>query len=722
MNKKLCKNCSAILTNNAKFCSHCGNPVEVANNTFHNVNIKSISPQSVNFNLLGRKFTYSSDIVDYNKVRILFSQNAMKNKIDFISYYNSNVKSFDDLFYKAFPNFVERVILSVRFGVSILMKYDVYFVDENKLAELASGDIDIQKYISPFIEAAEKIQEYAENFFNYRSISRAGRGKWQGGGFGIGGAIKGALTASMLNLGTDMLRGIGDCITNASDKAKIENMKNDIFNDNKTLEFLEEGIYNCCFDVFYSVWGVLENEGKIPVVNFDTVKINAIANNIILQYKSNKMLYERVIDVLCECIQIYPYSLSYYSALYSILKNSKQEVMKIAKYFGLEFEYKDAIIKIDNSRLVSIKEMPNNTIQDIDRKINEINELTQYNPYLDVTALLSELNEKRKYISQQIQFEKSTNMQLDQVSNIRRPIDDAIKSNNLDFVWSCISRGNVYAEYALERFYNKQCKDCIDDYNVYQMEDILRDVQIRANNGDIYSKYLIAAIRYDMFIRDRRNTSKAQDAAKVILEVAENGIISAIAMKGFWGSHDYNNATRSKSDAIKLLEKAASAQHPTALSWLGSFYMTGKHGLSQNKEKAEMLLKLAAAYDQPFAKKEIEKLNSKSTSSDSCFITTAVCKSLGREDDCYELTSFRSFRDKWIKNLEDGESLINEYYSIAPVIVRNIDKKENKDTIYFNIWEEYLKECLFTMERGQYQRCKEIYCGMVYDLKLKYFK
>lgn len=62
---------------------------------------------------------------------------------------------------------------------------------------------------------------------------------------------------------------------------------------------------------------------------------------------------------------------------------------------------------------------------------------------------------------------------------------------------------------------------------------------------------------------------------------------------------------------------------------------------------------------------------------DLCFITTAVCDSFGKADDCYELTAFRNFRDKWLVNQADGKNLIAEYYNIAPKIVEKINSLSN---------------------------------------------
>ena len=105
---------------------------------------------------------------------------------------------------------------------------------------------------------------------------------------------------------------------------------------------------------------------------------------------------------------------------------------------------------------------------------------------------------------------------------------------------------------------------------------------------------------------------------------------------------------------------------------------------------------------------------------DGCFITTAVCENLGKTDDCYELTTFRKFRDGWLSSQPDGKNLIAEYYSIAPAIVNKINHLPDASKIYDNIREKYLAPCLKLIEQGDNQSCKRLYVEMVTSLKKKF--
>jgi len=103
-----------------------------------------------------------------------------------------------------------------------------------------------------------------------------------------------------------------------------------------------------------------------------------------------------------------------------------------------------------------------------------------------------------------------------------------------------------------------------------------------------------------------------------------------------------------------------------------------------------------------------------------CYITTAVCETLGKGDDCYELTLLRNYRDNFLMNQEDGEAIISEYYDIAPTIVKRINKLSNSTDVYKSVWDNYLNPCVRMIEEDKNLECKEVYYKMVRDLQEEY--
>ena len=104
-----------------------------------------------------------------------------------------------------------------------------------------------------------------------------------------------------------------------------------------------------------------------------------------------------------------------------------------------------------------------------------------------------------------------------------------------------------------------------------------------------------------------------------------------------------------------------------------------------------------------------------------CYITTAVCRTFGKPDDCYELNAFRRYRDDYLMNIPGGEEMIHRYYDIAPTIVKHIDATGYADEIYRNIWEEDLRVCLSEIENGEFEQCADHYRQMVERMYDRYF-
>ena len=104
-----------------------------------------------------------------------------------------------------------------------------------------------------------------------------------------------------------------------------------------------------------------------------------------------------------------------------------------------------------------------------------------------------------------------------------------------------------------------------------------------------------------------------------------------------------------------------------------------------------------------------------------CYITTAVCESQHKADDCYELSLLRTFRDAYLLLSKEGEAMVREYYDVAPSIVKHIGKRADADAIYEGIWQQYLSPCIRLIESGQNEECVDLYKHMVYELKDLYF-
>jgi len=103
-----------------------------------------------------------------------------------------------------------------------------------------------------------------------------------------------------------------------------------------------------------------------------------------------------------------------------------------------------------------------------------------------------------------------------------------------------------------------------------------------------------------------------------------------------------------------------------------------------------------------------------------CYITTAVCDSLGKADDCYELSVLRKYRDEWLTLQDGGQELIDEYYDTAPHILNQIQNSPEPKTVYSQLYNAYIKPCITHIEKDNYEQCKQLYVQMVRSLIMQW--
>lgn len=105
-----------------------------------------------------------------------------------------------------------------------------------------------------------------------------------------------------------------------------------------------------------------------------------------------------------------------------------------------------------------------------------------------------------------------------------------------------------------------------------------------------------------------------------------------------------------------------------------------------------------------------------------CYVTTAVCQSLHKPDDCYELRLLKNYRDEYLSATPEGAKLVKEYYNIAPTIVKRIDKTPDAGERYRRIWEKYLLPCIRLIEVHKEEACRDLYSEMVRELHQEYME
>lgn len=101
---------------------------------------------------------------------------------------------------------------------------------------------------------------------------------------------------------------------------------------------------------------------------------------------------------------------------------------------------------------------------------------------------------------------------------------------------------------------------------------------------------------------------------------------------------------------------------------------------------------------------------------DNCFLTSAYVDYMGKPDDCAELTALRAFRDGYMMKTEEGRALVEEYYRIAPEIVKEINASPERDE-YYDYIASVVEKCVVLIGQDRYAETLAEYRAMVLKLK-----
>ena len=106
-------------------------------------------------------------------------------------------------------------------------------------------------------------------------------------------------------------------------------------------------------------------------------------------------------------------------------------------------------------------------------------------------------------------------------------------------------------------------------------------------------------------------------------------------------------------------------------------------------------------------------------SSSTCFITTASCNILGKEDNDNVLNSLRNFRDEVLQKDKKYENVLKLYDSIGLLLSCYMNHDNNKDYVAKEVYEKLIKLCNLIKDK-KYDDAVNNYIIMTLKLVSKY--
>ena len=169
-----------------------------------------------------------------------------------------------------------------------------------------------------------------------RTAQRAGRSRWEGGGFGVKGAIKGAATAGAMNAVTDIFRGISDFSKDSEKAEQFMKKKQEYIQSAGFIDCLAMDVSNCIkHDVKNRLFSILSDHIPDFAVSetTDSQQATALFNNL------PRLNAQQQQKVLAQAIQLEPHNWKYIQYAYDnmgTLGVSKEDIDHLAQFFDQE--------------------------------------------------------------------------------------------------------------------------------------------------------------------------------------------------------------------------------------------------------------------------------------------------------------------------------------------------------------------------------------------------
>lgn len=224
------------------------------------------------------------------------------------------------------PFFEKAVDLLLEYGIDYVTKEDL----RNKLTDKI-GKTDL-------VQAMQADQEAIEAYQHELAVeAQANKANWQGGGFGITGAVKGAIKAQMLNTAQDALSSLGRSITGNTYSARLQRFIRQRSSQRDYPAMAWDFISGICrYDLFALVHRMLVDQGSIPATHFESHKADSRRKNLLERFAGGKITQEEMMEGFCRCLEITGDSLPVYEQMILLDPEAARDVFQMAAAEGYE--------------------------------------------------------------------------------------------------------------------------------------------------------------------------------------------------------------------------------------------------------------------------------------------------------------------------------------------------------------------------------------------------
>lgn len=289
------------------------------------------------FIISGIHFPISEEMKNYRYYRKLFSGLADQVASEFDALYTKQNHRLEDIIQNGSNQYAQCMYPVIQTALKCLAEKGILSYDA------AGFWSKYGKYFDYWSEAYDHLEEqYAaivldeKSMDEYRTLRRKTRGRVVGGGFGVGGALKGMAAAGAMNAAAGaahmMINGIGKIGSSFRSSSKLSAIFNNPDTKKSLVDAVRMSVFSCHNAVIMCIFNhipsfpctiVTPEDSKQSYIQIDNLR--HIADNP-----------ERVLHSLPHIWKLNPYNLLCYRVLLKILGDADGELSRLAGYFDCD--------------------------------------------------------------------------------------------------------------------------------------------------------------------------------------------------------------------------------------------------------------------------------------------------------------------------------------------------------------------------------------------------
>lgn len=668
-----CMNCGTKLPDGARFCFSCGAKIPVAGETQivpnsqadskigGKVETKTNTPvetieEPIKFVIHGKEFSvdgsYRNYIAERNRFYKAYYSYTDKIISEQFGTYKEYIDSEPDKCMEILSNLGSTVInWGLDRGINFLIEHGIFDVSKTVLSdECAAEQLQgFYRVYSKFEEGYLSIVATEEQMEEYRKLKHESRGRWQGGGFGVAGAVKGAAVAGALNMGGTILSSIGTAITGAIDSSMTRKEKREFLNKRNWFGDCFGGLLSDISLIFEKTYYLFSIKSGCKMPPVDPKKADIYFENI-----QQATTQQQVISITLMVLKEYPYHRRAYAKLITNLPFLDMGAIQLIEYFQPEGFWRALYSTYTTQIQKEYNCLPEDNYKQLDEKI------AYFQDKIDV--IIRERKQSAFVEGFATRYLENWQKLCEKLKIQRRTAEDGT-------VFDSNEKLDVFvAEKASYEAYQQQLS------TVMSPEQRIIILQSALNEGFTTQKFFeeikekledvtcqLRNIESTSFLEKKLDDTKGE-AVNEIISLAESGDANAqYVLAGLYQEGKYLD--KNLKAAFEKYLKSAEQNHIAAQAHLGCCYLFGM-GVTKDEKKAYAYFVDAAHAGNAFAQTWLSQMLY-----DSGYVSTTFINQYRNEDQALEWLQLAS---------EQNDALalcfLGDLYSNGKIVKRDFSK------------------------------------------------